>query len=134
MAATSSSGRSTVQRRAEATELGATSSSTVWDVQRSAGAAEPGAVTVVKNDETVLRVAFYNVGIQQSDLDSKKCTVAEKRCRKFAGDIAAAFLTHRLDLLCICELGEHDIGLQGQKTPGVRIAAGPARVRPAHGP
>ena len=43
--------------------MAAASSSTVRAVQRGAGAAEPGAVavTVVENDETVLRVAFYNV-------------------------------------------------------------------------
>ena len=54
--------------------MAAASASTVWNVERGAGAQEPGAagVTVVQNDETVLRVAFYNVGIQQSDLNTKK--------------------------------------------------------------
>ena len=27
---------------------------------------------------------------------------------------------HRLDLLCLCELGEHEIGLQGRKNLGCR--------------
>ena len=87
----------------------------VSDVQPSAGAAEPGALTMVPNDESVLRVAFYNVGMEQSDLDTKRIEVAQERCRKFAHDIVAAFRDHRLDLLCICELGEHTIGLEGKK-------------------
>ena len=50
------------------------SSSGAWNIQGGAGAPEPGAaaVTVVEDDETVLRVAFYNVGIKQQDLNSKK--------------------------------------------------------------
>ena len=32
-----------------------------------------------------------------------------------AHDIAEAFKKHRLDLLRLCELGEHEIGLQGRK-------------------
>ena len=49
------------------------SSSGVWDAPPSAGAAEPGAggVTRVLDDEKILRVAFYNVGLQQGALDSK---------------------------------------------------------------
>ena len=42
--------------------------------QPNAGAAEPGvvAVTQVVYDGTVLRVAVYNAGLQQSMLDTKK--------------------------------------------------------------
>ena len=73
--------------------MAAASSSTVWDVQPGAGAAEPGAaaVTVVENDETVLRVAFYNVGMQQSALDSREADRAKQRCRALAHDIAEGF-------------------------------------------
>ena len=74
----------------------------VWDVQGNAGAAEPGAVILAENDETVLRVAFYNVGLKQSDLDAKNPQSAIERCERFAHDIAAAFMNHCLDLLCIC--------------------------------
>ena len=82
-----------------------------------AGAVEPGAdaVTIVENDATVLRVAFYNVGLQQQELSTRKRAPAEERCRNLAHDIAEGFRKHRLDLLCLCELGEHGIGLQGVK-------------------
>ena len=97
--------------------MAAASSSSVWNVRNDAGAEEPGvaAVTVVEDDETVLRVAFYNIGLQQSALDTKKRAVAEARCQALARDIAEGFRRHRLDLLCLCEVGEHDIGLHGQK-------------------
>ena len=95
--------------------MAASSSSGVWKVQRSAGAAEPGAFSMVQNDETLLRVAFYNVGIQQQDLNTKKPRRAVERCQLLAHDIAEAFTKHRLDLLCLCELGEHEIGLHGRK-------------------
>ena len=93
------------------------SSSWACNIQGGAGAPEPGAaaVTVVEDDETVLRAAFYNVGMQQSDLDTKRRKTAEGRCARLAHDIAEGFKKHRLDLLCLCELGEHEIGLQGQK-------------------
>ena len=70
---------------------------------------------MAENDETVVRVAFYNVGIQQAHLDTKSFKRAEKRCRALANDIAEGFRKHRLELLCLCELGEHEIGLQGRK-------------------
>ena len=65
--------------------IAAACSSTVWDVQPGAGAADHGtvAVTVVENDETVLRVAFYNVGMQQSALDSMKSDRAAKTLPSF---------------------------------------------------
>ena len=39
----------------------------------------------------------------------------EKKCMALAQDSADAFQKHRLDLLCLCELGEHTIGLHGRK-------------------
>ena len=100
--------------------MAAASASTVWNVEQGAGAQEPGAaaVTEVEDDETLLRVAFYNVGIQQSDLDSKRWQKAQTRCEFLAHDIAEGFRRHRLELLCLCELGEHEIGLQGRKNLG----------------
>ena len=82
-----------------------------------AGAAEPdaAALTMVENDETLLRVAFYNVGMQQSALDTKTSERADKRCRILAFDIAEGFRKHRLEPLCLRELGEHKIGLQCRK-------------------
>ena len=100
--------------------MAAASSSGAWDAPPSAGAAEPGAggVTRVLDDEKILRVAFYNVGLQQSALNIKNRTTAEQRCEMLADDIAEGFRKHRLDLLCLCELGEHEIGLQGRKNLG----------------
>ena len=109
----SSSGAGNIQGGAGAPEPGAG----VWGAPRSAGAGEPGfaGLTEVLDDETVFRVAFYNVGFQQSMLDAKRRHRAVKHCESFARDIAQGFTKNRLDLLCLCELGEHEIGLQGQK-------------------
>ena len=95
--------------RAGAAEPGA------WDARPHAGAAEPGKVTFEDDDSSVLRVGFYNVGIQQSELDKKNAQDAKKKCMALAQDIADAFQKHSLDLLCLCELGEHTIGLHGRK-------------------
>ena len=95
--------------RAGAAEPGA------WDARPHAGAAEPGKVTFEDDDSSVLRVGFYNVGIQQSEVDKKNAQDANKKCMALAQDIADAFQKHRLDLLCLCELGEHTIGLHGRK-------------------
>ena len=56
-----------------------------------------------------------NVGILQSALDTKTSERPEKRCRTLANDIAEGLGKHRLELLCLCELGEHEIGLQSRK-------------------
>ena len=89
-------------------------------IQESAGAPEPGAaaVTVEEDDEAVLSAAFYTVGLQQSALDAKKARPAQAHCQNLARDIAKAFQLHRLDVLCLCELGEHGIGLQGSRHMG----------------
>ena len=91
------------------------SSSKVWGAGPHAGAAEPGEVTFELDDASVLRVAFYNVGIQQPELDKKFKKEADKKPRKLARDIAEAFNRHHLDLLCLCELGEHGLGLHGRR-------------------
>jgi len=100
-------------------------SSSAWGCQPRAGAAEPGNAGAsesrfnkTEDDETVLRVAYYNVGLQQTAMDTKPSSRAEGCCRHLANDIAESFRKHRLHLLCLCELGEHGIGLQGCKNMG----------------
>ena len=68
-----------------------------------------------EDDTSVLRVAFYNVGIQQPQLNTKHKASVEMKCHALAADIAEGFRRHHLDLLCLCELGEHGLGLHGRK-------------------
>ena len=63
-------------------------------------------------------------GMQQSALDSRTADRAEQRCRALAHDIDEGFRKHHLELLCLCELGEHEIGLQGRKNLGCRSQNG----------
>ena len=63
----------------------------------------------------MLRVAFYNVGVQQPELDKKNRSDVENKCHAVATDIAEGLKRHHLDLMCLCELGEHAIGLHGRK-------------------
>jgi len=100
-------------------------SSSAWGIQPRAGAAEPGnagasesGINKTEDDETVLRVAYYNVGLQQTVMDTKSPEKAKTRCLSLALVIANAFTKHFLDILCLCELGEHGKGLQGRKNMG----------------
>ena len=65
-----------------------------------------------------LPVAFYNASVTQPQLDTASRMRAENTCWRLARDIAEGFRRHRLDLLCLCELGEHEIGLQGRNNLG----------------
>jgi len=96
--------------------------SSAWGRQPRAGAAEPGIAGAAEpgfnttvDDETVLRVAYYNVGILQTAMDTKHHERAKNRLLKLSLDIADAFTKHCLDIVCLCELGEHGKGLQGSK-------------------
>ena len=69
------------------------------------GASEPGGHTPVleslatvtmhvdriEDSDELLRVGFYNVGIQQSMLENKKRNRSEKRLDTLAADIAESF-------------------------------------------
>ena len=96
--------------RPGAAEPGAASNISKTNSQETTGA--PTLIRV-KNDDTWIRVAFYNVGLQQSDLNCDKKS-AEIRCQALAHDIAEAFTRHSLDLLCLCTLGDPEIGLEGK--------------------
>ena len=61
-------------------------SSSAWGIQPRAGAAEPGNAGAsesgnnkTEDDETVLRVAYYNVGLQQTVMDTKSPEKAKTR-------------------------------------------------------
>ena len=58
-------------------------------------------------------VAFYNVGIQLSQVGTKKWTTTKK---ELAADIVKAANVHALDILCLSELGEVGVGI-GKKLP-----------------
>ena len=53
----------------------------------------------IESNDHLLRIGFYNVGIQQSMLETKKKPAADKRLDRLARDIADSFDTHDLDLL-----------------------------------
>ena len=81
------------------------------------GWAEPdeGEVDVVDNDPAdMLRVAFYNVGVHK---DQMKESAKHYRTsfQKFCDDVEEAFEECRVHMLCLCELGEHEIGLDDQE-------------------
>jgi len=58
-----------------------------------------------------LTVGFYNVGIQCAEFGGKHWKQKEDR---LASDLVNAFGTHKLDILCLCELGELGVGLSGK--------------------
>ena len=62
----------------------------------------------------LLTVGFYNVGIQQTDLENRKRHKVEARLMQLSDDIANAFCNHNLDMLAICELGGHLHGLSAE--------------------
>ena len=70
---------------------------------------------MLPNLNNALRVAFYNVGLTQSAFDDKKQQSAQARIDLLVKDVATAFKKHKLHLLLLCELGEHEIGLDGIK-------------------
>ena len=76
--------------------------------------ADDARVSQTNEDETTLRVAFYNVGMMQTSLESYSRDKSEQRCIDLADDIAAGFRLRHLHLLLLCELGEHCIGVQGR--------------------
>ena len=100
--------------RAGASEPGA---SLVWDVQ-----SDTGGVRILPNLDNALRVAFYNVGLTQSALNANKEKRAQARIDVLVKDVATAFKKHKLHLLLLCELGEHEIGLGGIKNFKMRLA------------
>ena len=76
------------------------------------GAAQP-TCSALPDDASELTVAFYNVGIQLSQVGTKKWKTTEK---KLAADIVEAASVHALDILCLSELGEVGVGI-GAKLP-----------------
>ena len=70
---------------------------------------------MLPNLDNALRVAFYNVGLLQSALNHPKRKRAQERIDLLVKDVVTAFKKHKLQLLLLCELGEHEIGLEGRK-------------------
>ena len=82
----------------------------------SPGGAEQPIVSEVPDDAFELTVAFYNVGLQASQVNSKKWPDREA---KLANDIINAAKNHKLDILCLCELGEINVGIGGKLSQSV---------------
>ena len=70
------------------------------------GAAEP-TVIELSDKPAEVTVAYYNVGIQQTELLAKRWPQKEAKLKK---DIVEAFENHSLDMLCLSEKGELGIG------------------------
>ena len=67
------------------------------------------------HDASELNVAFYNVGINSSQVGTKKWSRTEKT---LAADIIKAVDMHALDILCLSELGGIDVGIQNKLREG----------------
>ena len=63
-------------------------------------------------DGETLKLAWYNVGFQNKTMEGK---LGVGKMQSLARDIREAFSKHNLDVLCLCELGEHTIGLHTVK-------------------
>ena len=61
---------------------------------------------MLKSNEALLRVAFYNVGLKR---DYQKWQGA------LAKDVGRLFVRHKLDMVFVCGLGEHEVGLPRQE-------------------
>ena len=83
------------------------------------GAAQP-AFSALPHDASELTVAFYNVGIQLSQVGTKKWE--ESTEKQLAADIVKAANEHALDILCLSELGELGKGI-GTKLPEGNVIA-----------
>ena len=70
---------------------------------------------MLPNLDNALREAFYNVGLLQSALNHQNKKRAQERIDLLVKDVVTAFKKHKLQLLLLCELGEHEIGLQSRK-------------------
>ena len=83
--------------------------------------AGPALLTFAELPDNVaqLTVAFYNVGIQVSELEGKNWKTKEGRLQ---ADILKAFNMHGLDILCLCELGELGVGI-GANVPHGDVVA-----------
>ena len=79
-----------------------------WD---QGGVAQP-TFAALPGDTSELNVAFYNVGIQISEVGKKNWKAKE---RKLVADIVKAANVDSLDILCLSELGAVDVGI-GTKT------------------
>jgi hypothetical protein len=75
-----------------------------WD---QGGVAQP-TFAALPGDTSELNVAFYNVGIQISEVGKKNWKAKE---RKLVADIVKAANVDSLDILCLSELGAVDVGI-----------------------
>ena len=75
-------------------------------------------------DASELTVAYYNVGIDESQVGAKSWKDKEKALAK---DIVKAVNVHGLDILCLSELGEIDVGL-GDELHQIGIPGGDIRI------
>ena len=85
----------------------------------SSGGAAQLTFAELPDNAAQLTVAFYNVGIQVSELEGKNWKTKEGRLQ---ADILKAFNTHALDILCLCELGELGVGI-GASVPHGDVVA-----------
>ena len=69
---------------------------------------------VIESADDLFYVGFYNVGLQQSALEKSNLAKSASRLQWRCDDIGNAFRDHKLDLLGLCELGQHLKGIHGQ--------------------
>ena len=58
-------------------------------------------------------IGLYNLGVQQTMLDTDTKAKADAILHAVCGDVREAFHNHQLDTMGLCELGSHGDGLEG---------------------
>ena len=71
----------------------------------------------IESNDALLRLGFYNVGIQQSMLDNLTRRKAELRLDRLATDSADSFITHEIDLLGHLPISTPEIGSDPKVAP-----------------
>ena len=86
------------------------------------GSARTGGVRkCVESRAPSLGVAFYNVGMQKTQLNKR---VYDAWQNKLANDVEQLFVRHGLHLVFLCELGTHEVGAAASR--GVLAGGCPA--------
>ena len=80
------------------------------------------------------KIGFYNVGLTDLMINGYKQQQSQVYSERLAQDLVIAFNEFRMHMLCLCELGEHEVGLDKQESFLKDIVSrvnkdGPARVR-----
>ena len=77
----------------------------------ASGGAEQPSFMEFEDDQSEETVAFYNVGIQRTEVGTRKL---ERKTEDLKQDIVNASSLYGLDMLCLCEVGAINAGLEAK--------------------